>query len=194
MGTSPYTVNAATFLISTLFGVYIIIVMLRFLLAWVRADFYNPMSQFLVKATNPVLRPLRRFIPGYGGVDLASVVLMLVLQMVELALILGVLGRAGGFAGLLVWAAAELLQTLVRIFTFSILIEVVLSWVSPGGRHPITMLLYRLNAPLLGPARRMLPPMGGIDFSPVLVLILLQLTSMLLVAPIADLGRGLALG
>ena len=84
---NPYVGNAATFLISTLFSFYILLVLLRMLLGWVRADFYNPISQFLVKATNPPLIPLRRFIPGYGGVDLAAVVLLIALQALELLLI-----------------------------------------------------------------------------------------------------------
>ncbi|HSR62519.1 MAG TPA: YggT family protein, partial [Gammaproteobacteria bacterium] len=87
MAASSYLSNAGEFLISVIFDLYILAVMLRFLLQWVRADFYNPFSQFLVKVTNPALRPLRRIIPGYAGIDWPSILLMLILQAVELVLI-----------------------------------------------------------------------------------------------------------
>jgi YggT family protein len=182
------------FLVQTLFGLYIGAVMLRFLLAVVRADFYNPISQFLVKVTNPLVAPLRRVIPSLGGIDLASLVLMLVLQVVEL-LIIGLIGGASlAPAGLVVLGVAGLLSLLFQIYFFTILIQVVLSWVSPGGYNPAVALLYSLNEPVLGRARRILPPMHGFDLSPILVMIGIQLLNILLVAPISDLGRSLALG
>jgi len=188
---SPYVGNAATFLISTLFGLYILVVMLRFLFQIVRADFYNDISQFIVKATNPALRPLRRVVPGLKGLDVAAVLLMLVLKMVELWLVLGIMGHAARPAGLLILSISALLSLAINVFLVSIIIQVVLSWVSPGAYNPVTSLVYSLNEPLLGPARRLIPPIGGLDLSPVAVLILLQLTSMLLVQPISDVGRGL---
>jgi len=188
---SPYVGNATTFLIHTLFGLYILVVMLRFLLQLVRADFYNPLSQFVVKATNPPLVPLRRMIPGLAGVDVATIVLMIALQLVELWLIHSVLGYPTGFGGLLVLSVAELLQLTAHVFLFSILIQVILSWVNPGLHNPVTSLLRSLNEPLLAPARRLIPPMSGLDLSPIVVLVALQLVSMLLIAPVRDVGRGL---
>ena len=90
-----YVGNAATFLIETLFGLYILIVMLRFLLQWARADFYNPVSQFILKATQPPLTPLRRIIPGFAGLDLAAIVFMFTLKFVELWLVTGPLMTGG---------------------------------------------------------------------------------------------------
>lgn len=189
-----YAGNAGVFLVQTLFGLYIGAVMLRFLLAVVRADFYNPISQFLVKVTNPLVAPLRRVIPSLGGLDLASLVLMLILQIVEL-LIIGLIGGVSlQPAGLVVLGVAELLSLLFQIYFFTILIQVVLSWVSPGGYNPAVALLYSLNEPVLGRARRILPPMHGFDLSPILVMIGIQLLNILLVAPISDLGRSLAFG
>ena len=189
-----YAGNAGVFLVQTLFGLYIGAVMLRFLLALVRADFYNPISQFLVKITNPPLKPLRRIIPGVMGIDLASILLMLVLQALKLILIGAIQGFGLHPAGLLVLAAAELLSLLVNIYFITILIQVILSWVSPGGYNPAVALLYSLNNPLLGRARRLLPPIHGFDLSPILVIIALQLFLILVIAPISDLGRGLAIG
>lgn len=190
MGTS-YGGNAATFLVGTLFELYILLVMLRFLFQLVRADFYNDISQFIVRATNPLLRPMRRYIPGLGGIDVATVVLMVALKMLELWLIAYIAGQPVGVAGLLVLSLAKLLSLAVNIFFFSILIQVILSWVSPGAYSPVVSLLYSLNEPLLAPARRLIPPLAGLDLSPIAVIIILQLVSLLVVAPITDMGRGL---
>jgi len=190
MGNS-YVGNAGTFLISTLFGLYILIVMLRFLLQLVRADFYNPISQFVVKATDPPLRPLRRHVPGLAGIDLSTLVLMLGLKIVELWLTFRVSGQSAQFAGLLIISVAELLSLALNVFLVSILIQVVLSWVNPGAYNPATKLLYSLNEPLLTPARRLIPPISGLDLSPIVVLIAIQLIKILVVAPIVDMGRTL---
>ncbi len=190
---TPYVGDAGVFLIRTVFGLYILAVMLRFLLALARADFYNPVSQFLVKITNPAVIPLRRLVPGVGGLDSASLILLLVLQMLEIWLSSRIQGYAPGILGLAVLATGELLNLVKNIFLFSILIQVILSWVNPGTYHPASALLYRLNEPLLGPARRMIPPMGGFDLSPIVILVGLQLAAILVIAPISDLGWRLAL-
>jgi YggT family protein len=183
-----YVGNAATFLIETVFFLYILIVMLRFLLQWVRADFYNPVSQFIVKATQPPLTPLRRIIPGFAGVDLAALVFMFVLKFVELWLITGLLGISPQIGGLAMLSIAELLGMLVNVFIVSIVIQVVISWVNPGMYNPVMGLLHSLNEPLLAPARRIIPPISGLDLSPIVVIVGLQLVSMLAVAPIRDLA------
>jgi len=189
-----YAGNAGVFLVQTLFGLYMGAVLLRFLLAVVRADFYNPVSQFLVKVTNPPLVPLRRVIPSLGGIDVASLVLLLVLQVLELLATGLVSGVSFQPLGLVVLAVAELLSLLFQIYFFTILIQVVLSWVSPGGHNPAVSLLYSLNEPILGRARRILPPIHGFDLSPIVAMIVIQLLTILLVAPIRDLGRSLAFG
>lgn len=188
---NPYAGNAATFLISTLFGLYLIAVMLRFLFQLTRADFYNPVSQFIVRVTNPPLLPLRRIIPGVAGIDLASVVLLIVLQMLELSLTYWINGFSPHVVGVFVLSIGKLLSLVISIFFFTILIQVIISWVNPGAYNPITGLLYSLNEPLLEPARRLIPPISGLDLSPLVVIILLQLTSYLVVAPISDMGKGL---
>lgn len=187
-----YFGQAAAYLIQTVFGLYILAVMLRLLLQMVRADFYNPLSQFLVKITNPPLKPLRRIIPGLFGIDLASVLLLLALKMMEFMLIAIALGHVPRLAGLLVLSLAGLLQLLIYIFLVSIIIQVILSWVRPGDYNPLTALLHDLTEPLLKPARRTIPPVSGLDFSPVAVLIALQLLLMLVVAPLTGLGNSLS--
>ncbi len=179
-----YLLNPLEFLINTLFGLYIMVVMVRFLLQWVRADFYNPVSQFVVKLTNPALRPLRRVIPGWGGVDFAAVVLMLALQMLSLLLILLLRGQGIPPVTLLFWSLAELVSLAINVYIGAILIQVILSWVSPGGYNPVVALIYSLTRPLMAPAQRLMPPISGIDLSPMLVLIGLQLLKMLTIPPL----------
>ncbi|MCK5639185.1 MAG: YggT family protein [Gammaproteobacteria bacterium] len=190
-----YLAQPLAFLISTVFGLYILLIMLRFLLARVGVDFYNPISQFLVKATNPGLRPLRRVIPGLWGIDFASVVLMLLLQSL-LGLILrllempfGSLLYATSTAGIGLWAISELVALVFNVFIFSILIHVILSWVNPGTYNPVTVILHGLNEPILRPIRRMMPVISGFDLSPLLALVGLQILKMLVMPPLIYLIR-----
>lgn len=188
MGADLYTSNAGIYLIKTVFGLYIVALLLRILLQWVRADFYNPVVQFLVKITNPPLLPLRRMVPGLYGLDLAGVILILVLKLAQLALIFGLVGHLPSFGGLVVVAVAQLLDLLISVLFWAVIIGAVLSWVNPDPRQPLVILLYQLTEPILQPARNVIPPMGGLDLSPIAVLILLQLTRILLIAPLLDTG------
>ncbi len=188
MGGEAYTSNAGIYLIKTLFGLYIVVLLLRILLQWVRADFYNPLVQFLVKLTNPPLLPLRRVLPGFYGLDLAGIVLIFGLKLVQLALIFGLMGHMPAVGGLLVVAVAQLLDLLISVLFWAVIIGAVLSWVNPDPRQPLVIVLYQLTEPILQPARNVLPPMGGLDLSPIAVLVLLQLTRILLIAPLLDTG------
>lgn len=181
---SSYLTNPTVFLIQTIFGLYILAVMLRFVLQLVRADFYNPISQFLVKVTAPPLKVLRRFIPGLGGIDLASIVLVWGLKYIELLLILLISGTTLNALAPLLWAIPELIELLINIFLFAVLIQVILSWINPGSYNPASALLHSLTEPLMGPARKILPPVSGLDLSPMLVMIGLVLLKMLLLPPL----------
>lgn len=184
-----YVNNAGLFLIDTLFGLYILVVLLRFMLQWLRADFHNPVSQFIITITNPPLRTLRRFIPGIAGIDLSSVFLMLALSMIKSWLVFSMIGQPTTFQGLLVYSIGELLQLTIYVFIFTILVRVILSWIAPQqGYNPALRLLYDLTEPLMAPARRMVPPIAMMDISPIVLFILLYLTLMLIVQPILDFG------
>ena len=181
---SNYLTNPAVFLIETLFGLYILAVILRFLLQWVRADFYNPISQFLVKITTPPLKILRRFIPGFGGIDLASLILAWGLKYIELLLVLLISGSTIDLLAPLFWAIPELVELLINIFLFAVFVQVILSWINPGTYNPASALLYSLTEPVMRPARNVLPPISGLDLSPMLVMIALILMKMLLLPPL----------
>ncbi len=190
---SGYIAEAFSFLLRTVFDLYILAVALRFLLQLVRADFCNPISQFLVKITNPTLRPLRHIIPDYRNIDLSAITLMICLKIIEimlLALIIG--GRNPAFSGLIVLSLAQVLNLIIYIFIIAIFIKVILSWFSPGAYNPATVILYRLTEPLLKPARQLLPPTGGLDLSPIFVFVFLQLLIILLVKPLTHLGLSLS--
>ncbi|GMR19833.1 MAG: YggT family protein [Gammaproteobacteria bacterium] len=187
-----YVNEAGIYLIQVLFSLYILAVLLRFMFQLVRADFYNPVSQVLVKITNPPLLPLRRIIPGLWGVDLASIVLLLFLQVLELFLVIG-LKHSFLMAplALSVLALAELVSLATYVFIFCMLIRIVLSWLQAGAYNPVIGLIVSLTEPLMRPARRLIPPISGLDLSPIAVFIALELVLILLVRPIQDLGKSL---
>lgn len=174
-----YWSNPLQFLISTLFSLYILAVMLRLLLATSRADFYNPVSQFLVRITNPLVIPLRRVIPPIGRMDTATVILVLALQGIAVTLTLWIGGMALQILTIFLISVRELVGLVFNIYIFAILIQAILSWVNPGTYNPVTALLYSLTEPVLGPVRRIIPPISGIDLSPLFALIALQVLKML---------------
>lgn len=187
-----YLSSAAGFLIEAIFGLYMMLVLLRLILQLARADFYNPVCQFIVKATNPPLKPLRRIIPGLAGIDMSSVLLLLALQMLKIFLMALAAGMQLSFAGLAVMSIGELIAMVLNFYMIAILLQVILSWVGPGGQNPLTSILYYVNEPVMRPARRLLPPMSGIDLSPIIVFLAIGLLKILVVAPLLDLGRSLA--
>ena len=182
--TEAYFTNPLIFLVKTLFGLYIAIVMIRFLLQWARADFYNPISQFVVKVTSPVLRPIRKVVPGYGGLDLSALVLAWLLKAAELALLSMLLGLGRNPLAALIWAIPALVGLMISIFLFGILIRVILSWVNPDPYNPAVALLNRITDPIMVPAQRLIPPISGIDLSPMVAMIGLVLLEMLLLPPL----------
>jgi YggT family protein len=172
--------NAFSYLVGTLLDLYITAVMLRLLLQWVRADFYNPVCQFLIKATNPVLVPLRRVIPAVGRLDTASVVLMLGLEFFSVWIVSRIASSPLSLAGIALFSVTKLLATLLITYFFLIIANVILSWVAGRARHPVVPLVYQLTEPVLRPFRRFIPPIAGLDLSPVFALIAIRFLLLLL--------------
>lgn len=172
--------GALIYLISTITDLYVAAILLRLLLQWVGADFYNPLSQFLIKITNPVLVPVRRVIPPIGKLDTASVVVMLVLEMLQL-IIISLLGQMEfGIPFLLLFAVKKLLLTLLMTYFVLIIARVFISWVASHSSHPLIPLVYQLTEPVLRPFSKLIPPIGGIDLSPLFALIALRFLMLLL--------------
>lgn len=169
--------GAFVYIIQTLGSLYLLIVLLRFILQLVRADFYNPLSQFIVKATQPLLRPLRRIIPAIGLLDTASLLLAILLQMLLMAVILTLNGVAAGglLLHLLIWAIISVTSLFLKVFFFALIISVILSWVAPGSYNPGAQLVNQLCEPLLAPIRSLLPNLGGLDISPIFAFIAINL-------------------
>ena len=161
-------------------GLYIMAVLLRFLLQLVKADFYNPISQAIVKITSPLLNPVRKLVPGVGGLDMASLVLALVLQIALVYLLLTLQHGMAPFEQVLIYSLKELAMQFLNIYFYSLIIIAIASWVASGSHNPGLMLLYQITEPLTGRIRRFIPPMGGLDFSPmVLLLVIYTLTNIL---------------
>lgn len=179
-----YLTRPLEFVLETVFFLYILAVMLRFLLQWVRADFFNEFSQALVRVTQPALRPLRRVIPGVAGVDVSSLVLAVLLQAVLLVLLALINGRIPDPVAIMVATPIQLVQLVFWIYIGAILIQVVLSWVNPYQHHPLQTVLYSLTEPIMRPIRQVLPPIGGLDLSPMAAILLLYVLMMLVMPPL----------
>ncbi|AUG10471.1 YggT family protein [Pseudomonas sp. S09G 359] len=167
--------DAAIFIIQTLGSLYLLIVLMRFILQLVRANFYNPLCQFVVKATQPLLKPLRRVIPSLFGLDMSSLVLALLLQILLFAVILMLNGYQAFTVLLLPWALIGIFSLFLKIIFWSMIISVILSWVAPGSRSPGAELVSQITEPVLAPFRRLIPNLGGLDISPIFAFIAIQL-------------------
>ena len=164
------------YVVQTFLSLYLIAMLLRFLLQVVRADFYNPICQFLVKVTNPLVIPLRRVVPAVAGIDTASLLLAFLLQVACIAALVFIkLGGSPPIGILLIGGALGVVSLLVNIYFFALLAMIILSWVAAGSRHPAIYLLYQITEPVMAPFRKVLPDMGGLDFSPILVFILINI-------------------
>ena len=183
-----YVTDPVVFLIDTLFSLYILAVMLRFLLQWTQADFYNPVSQFLVKITHPPLRFMRRYVPAVGRIDTSSLIFALLLQMLANFSILALKGIGINFIALAVLSFTDLLKMLLDIFVYAIFAGAILSWFAAGTYSSASSILYSLTEPLLSVCRRLLPDFAGIDLSPLIALVLLQLAKMMLLPPLQQLA------
>ncbi len=173
--------DIAVYLLQTFLSLYLVAVLLRFLLQVARADFYNPICQFLVKITNPLLLPLRRLIPGFAGLDVAALLLAVALQMAAIAVLMLLNGLSPpNIITLFIWGVLGVIGLLVNIYFFALLGSIIISWVAPGSAHPAINLLHQITEPILAPVRRVMPAMGGLDFSPILVFILINVVQIAL--------------
>jgi YggT family protein len=177
------------YLVQTVLGLFQFAVLLRLMLQLTRADFYNPVSQFVVRITSPVLLPLRKLIPAIGRVDTASVVLALGVQMLSIMVSLAIMGyRPTNLVALLLWSLIGVASLVVNLFFFAILGLIIFSWIAPNSYHPALALLHQLTEPVMGPFRRLLPAIGGLDLSPILVFVVINFLEKLLTAMAIQVG------
>jgi len=178
--------TAAVYVLQTLGSLYLLIVLLRFVLQLVRANFYNPLCQFVVKATQPLLKPLRRIIPSVFGLDMSSLVLAILVQLALMALtLLLTYGTTGNPLQLFIWSIIGVTALFLKIFFFALIISVILSWVAPGSHNPGAELVNQICEPALAPFRKILPNLGGLDLSPIFAFLALKLIDMLVINNLA---------
>ena len=193
---SNYFTSPLAFIITTLFDLYILLVLLRFMLQLLRADFYNPVSQFIVKLTSPPLKLLRRFIPSLAGQDTAAILLCLTVIYLKFLILLlldisavhignsaAILANAS-FISLFIYSVADLVALTLSVFLIAIIIQVVISWVSPGQYNPVIGLVNTIARPALRPVQKLIPSFGGFDLSPMFAIIMLMVAKMLIIPPI----------
>lgn len=189
----PYLASAGQILVTFVFGVLIAIVVARVLLQLVRANFYNPICQFLYKLTNPLLIPLHRVVPNWRNLDIAGVLLAWLLCALEWFLLLALAGRVPGMAGLALVALGELVD-FVLVFLFAvILVRALLSFLTVNRANPVVPLLYQISEPVLRPLRRLIPALGAIDLSPAIAGLVLMLARVLVAMPLRDFGLQLVM-
>jgi YggT family protein len=173
--------NALIFLVDTLLTLALFVVLARLLLQWARADFRNPIAQAIVRLTNPLILPLRRVLPPIGKVDTASVVAVVLVAIIKVGIIFAL--TLYGSPTLELWVrsvAVELVQDVLRIYFYAILLYALLSLIAPGGYSPLQSVLASICEPVLRPFRRLIPPLGGIDLSPLWAVIAIQVILLLL--------------
>ncbi len=191
-------VDAGIFLIQTFSSLYIIIVLLRFIMQASRVDYYNPICQAVVKLTDPPVKPLKKILPAVRGVDFATLLVALILQLLAVSLIMTISGGYPFHPAYVAWSMVGVVSTIFDIYFFSLIIMVIASWIAPYSNHPALALVHQLTEPVCAPARKLLPPMGGLDFSIILVFVAITLIdTYLVVRPLAmmlGIPQGLILG
>ena len=166
------------YLIRNIGALLLLVIVLRGVMHASRVNFYNPISQLIVRVTNPLLTPLRGALPAAGRIDWAAVVLAIVIQALILA---GIAWLAGdqwsvpGLPTLLAWGAVGVMGLLVNLYFFIIVAMIIVSWVAAGSRHPAIELIWQISEPVMAPFRALLPNMGGLDLSPILLFFSIQI-------------------
>lgn len=166
------------FLLRTFANLFVIVLLLRLFMQFFRANFRNPLAQAIVQLTSPLIVPVRRIVPAIGKIDTATVLVAYVFEVIFLAALLLLIGLSPD-ASLLFYGAVRLVLLSIQLYTFAIIISVILSWIAAGGHNPAAALLHDLVDPVLKPFRRVVPLIGGLDLSPLLALIVLQIANII---------------
>ena len=172
--------SALAQIFNTIAGLYLLFVVARFLLQLAKADFYNPISQAVFKATDPVVRVLRSFIPGYRGVDFSSLILAFIVQSLAIPVTILLYGGAIPSVGFIItWSFIGVLNFIILFYYYALIASIVMSFVmmfsGNMNPHPILLLVWQITEPIMAPFRRVIPPMGGLDFSPIFIFLIIGL-------------------
>ena len=171
--------DALIFIVRTLADVYLLTFLLRFIMQWARTNYYNPLSQLVFKVTNPLVVPARRLLPSVAGLDVPTLIVLVVLEIAVTFVLLRLTGFSLPIPRLLFYSLLRLISLALWFYIGALIIYAVLSWFGGPSRNPMAVLLGELVEPVLRPARRMLPPIGGFDLSVLLVIVLLEAMSII---------------
>lgn len=189
-----FLISIFEFLLRSLFDLAIFAFISRFILQLVAADRYNPVSQLIVKMTDPLLKPLKRYIPSFGKIDTACICIIILLTILKITSIFLIqFHKLPHISGLLLWTVSEVIAAILYFFFFTLLAQILLRWLHSGQVQALNTLLEQITAPLMQPIKRLLKPIGGYDLTPLLVLICLQLLIIIITTPLARIGLALAL-
>lgn len=166
--------SALIFLVKALADLYLLTFLLRFILQWVRAGYYNPLSQFVLKVTSPLVIPARRVLPSVAGLDVPTLVVLVILEGIATWLLTMLAGISLPIPTFLLYVLLRLVALTLWFYTVALLAYVILSWFGGGRGNPVATVLGELVEPVLRPVRRLLPAIGGFDLSPLLVMLLCQ--------------------
>ena len=176
--------QALYFIVKSIAHLYVLLFLLRFWLPFVRANFRNPIAQGILRFTSPLIVPVRRFVPPLGRIDTATVLVTLAIECVVVFVLLQIIGRPADPAFVVIVALSQLAILSLHLFSIAIFARVILSWFGQQTYHPLAALAGELSEPIMRPFRRVIPPLGGIDFSPMVALILLQAAVILIQAQV----------
>ncbi len=172
--------GAISFIIGALAQLYLLVLVLRFWLPWLKADFRNPLAQAILRLTSPLIVPLRRIVPAIGRLDSATLLVAFAVQYLTILLILFIKGGTAGIAAIALTSIVDLVLLTLNLFMFAIIIRIILSWVAQGAYNPAVAIITTLTEPILQPFRRYMPRMGGLDISPLFAIIFIIAATILI--------------
>lgn len=188
----PEALNAALlFVTNSIFDIYLFVLIVRIILVWVRADYFNPLVQFVARCTDFLIKPLRHYIPNIGKLETSTLFVLFSLEIVKFFIVLMLTFGMPNFIGLVILAVEDIIKLIVQAFFYGIMLQVILSWVQPFS--PLNRILLQFTGPIMRPIQRVVPPIAGIDISPIPALMLLQVLIIMVVNPLMAIGSGMAI-
>lgn len=184
--------SALILLINTLFQLYLYVLTIRVIIVWERFDYFNPLTQFIARLTDFIVKPLRRVLPNIGKYETASIVLIFILEIIKFQLISLISVGLPNILGIIIVSFADMIKLVTTTFFYAILVQAILTWLQPLSY--VNRILYDFTAPIMRPLQRIIPPVGGIDITPIPALLILEIINMTIVNSLMMMGVRIALG
>jgi len=184
--------DAILFLISCVFDFYIMVLFVRLILAWGNADYHHPLTQFVVKLTNFIIKPMKKYIPDFRGIETATIILILLVVLLKYLVLTLLTYGMPNLGGLLILTIGDTLRLLLETLSIALILLAILSWMQP--QSPVYLILNKLTAPITRPLQRLIPLIAGVDITPLVAIVILQLLVILIANPIIAKGLAIAIG